>query len=120
MLCQPPGAQTTLARTVTQGFRTAGKEFREILLAGQCLHLGHAPEWFISKKKQRAAAQRMALPVEPVLHHIRAVQGSAVHHGCTARKLPSLFRLCCRRRRSSYRGVFRYTKSWMKKSHETL
>ena len=89
MLCQPPGAQTTLARTVTQGSRTAGKEFREILLAGQCLHLGHAPAWFISKKKQRAAAQRMALPVEPVLHHIGAVQGSAVHHGCTVQAVLS-------------------------------
>ena len=48
-----------------------------------------------------SAAHGSPLPVEPVLHHIGAVQGSAVHHGCTARKLPSLFRLCCRRRRRS-------------------
>ena len=36
-----------------------------------------------------SAAHGSPLPVEPVLHHIRAVQGSAVHHGCTVQAVLS-------------------------------
>ena len=96
MLCQPPGAQTTLARTVTQGSRTAGKEFREILLAGQCLHLGHAPAWFISKNKKNSVQQRSAWLS-------RWSQCSIISEQCKAVLciMAALCRLCCRRRCSS-------------------
>jgi hypothetical protein len=102
MLCQPSGAFVPVDDLIlfkphlahTQGFRTAEKEFREkfFLTVSACT---------LAMPKTQRAAQGMALPVEPVLHHIIAVQGSAVHHGCTARKLPSLCRLRWRRSSSS-------------------